>query len=117
MTNEEQPAPEPSEVPVLPAERRRAERYPCALQPFWRVVGEEQADSPSASVRDVPATGGSRGRCRRGSCTRRPRRTATGWSAVSSCASWATKTCRRCSARNERAAPSLPLQIEAHDLL
>jgi hypothetical protein len=57
MTNEDFLAPEPSEAPVSPAERRGAERFPCSLQPFWSVVGEEQAESPSASVRDVSATG------------------------------------------------------------
>ncbi len=57
MTNEEALSSEPSRGQVSPADRRGAERYPCDLQPFWRIVGGEQVDSPPARVRDVSLTG------------------------------------------------------------
>ena len=50
--SQEQPA-----DPALQADRRGAERYPCDLQPFWRIVGEDHADAPPASIQDVSATG------------------------------------------------------------
>src|SRR4051794_12417683 len=48
--------PEPSDPPAT-AERRRAERYPCALQPSWQPLGARTGDSPTATVRNISATG------------------------------------------------------------
>jgi hypothetical protein len=57
MSHEEAPAPGPA-APALQADRRGAERYPCDLQPFWRVAGGGAAgEGPPARVRDVSATG------------------------------------------------------------
>ena len=38
-------------------ERRRAERYPCDLQPSWRILGKPSGESWGASVHDLSATG------------------------------------------------------------
>jgi hypothetical protein len=57
MAHDEQYFPESGEVPASQAERRRAERYPCNLRPFWRVEGQEQADSPPARIQNISATG------------------------------------------------------------
>src|SRR5262249_44077687 len=56
MTNEE-PTAARSADSALEADRRGAERYPCNLQPFWRIVSEPPAAAPPARVRDVSATG------------------------------------------------------------
>jgi hypothetical protein len=45
----------PSAAPEL--ERRRATRYPCSLQPAWRVLGSRAGDSWMAVVRDISTTG------------------------------------------------------------
>jgi hypothetical protein len=57
MTDESRdPTPSPG-LSALHADRRREERYACALQPFWRVAGEEGAESLPAGVRDISASG------------------------------------------------------------
>ena len=38
-------------------ERRRAERYPCDLQPSWRVLGRPSGESWSGLVHDISMTG------------------------------------------------------------
>lgn len=57
MTHDEQYFPESGEITASHPERRRAERYPCSLQPFWRVEGQEQADAPPAQIQNISATG------------------------------------------------------------
>jgi hypothetical protein len=57
MTNEESYFPESGVAATACEERRRAERYPCSLQPFWRVEGQEQAESPPARVENVSTSG------------------------------------------------------------
>ena len=57
MTNETPLSPEPSERAALAADRRDAERRPCALQPFWHIAGASQVDATRAVIRDVSATG------------------------------------------------------------
>src|SRR5260370_32977156 len=57
MIDEACDTPEPSGLSALHADRRAAQRHTCTLQPFWRVAGEEEADSLLAGVRDVSASG------------------------------------------------------------
>jgi hypothetical protein len=57
MSDEPCAAPKPPGPSALAADRRGAERYSCALQPFWHIAGEEGADSLPAGVRNVSATG------------------------------------------------------------
>lgn len=38
-------------------ERRGANRYPCDLQPSWRILGKPSGESWGASVHDISATG------------------------------------------------------------
>jgi hypothetical protein len=57
MTNDHHDFPEPAETTAVREDRRRAERYPCGLQPFWRVEGQQQADSPPARVENISTTG------------------------------------------------------------
>jgi hypothetical protein len=38
-------------------ERRGAERYPCDLQPSWRVLGRASGESRSGLVHDISMTG------------------------------------------------------------
>jgi len=57
MTTEAALSQEQSADPALQADRRGAERYPCDLQPFWRIAGEDHADAPPANIQDVSATG------------------------------------------------------------
>jgi hypothetical protein len=56
MSNDELYFPESGPAAVR-EERRRAERYPCDLQPFWRVEGQEQTESPPARVENISTTG------------------------------------------------------------
>jgi hypothetical protein len=56
MTDEAPLSPDQPEA-VLQGERRRAERFPCTLQPFWRLAGAEDDGEAGASVRDVSTTG------------------------------------------------------------
>jgi hypothetical protein len=70
MINEEpQPTVDPEPL-LLESDRRAAERYPCNLQPFWRIVGEDQGDTHLASVRNVSTTG-------IGLCARQPLKAGT----------------------------------------
>ena len=41
MNNDEMYFPESGEQASIHEERRRAERFPCSLQPFWRVEGPQ----------------------------------------------------------------------------
>jgi hypothetical protein len=57
MSNDDQYFPESGVAAVAHEERRCAERLPCGLQPFWRVEGQEQVESPPAQVENISATG------------------------------------------------------------
>ena len=57
MTNDEQYFPESGVAAAVREDRRRAERYPCGLQPFWRIEGQEQVESPPAHVENISTTG------------------------------------------------------------
>jgi hypothetical protein len=57
MTNDDQYFPESGVAATDREDRRRAERYPCGLQPFWRVEGQEQVESPPARVENISTTG------------------------------------------------------------
>jgi hypothetical protein len=38
-------------------DRRGAERFPCDLQPSWRILGRQTGESWGAQVNDISATG------------------------------------------------------------
>ena len=57
MTSEVTFSQEGSDGAALQADRRRAARYACDLQPFWRIAGQDSQAAPPAGIHDVSATG------------------------------------------------------------
>jgi hypothetical protein len=57
MTNDEHYFPEAGVAASVGEERRQSERYPCSLQPFWRVEGQGQTESPPARIENISTTG------------------------------------------------------------
>jgi hypothetical protein len=55
--NDEMYFPESGEPAAIHEERRRAERFPCSLQPFWQVEGQEQVESPPTRIENISSTG------------------------------------------------------------